>query len=109
MRTTEERLRAARARAKKLDRARKNRRITALCGGGSLAILAVLALLMPGITARFPAESYGGGMTASVFSRGSLGYLLVGVLAFALGVCVTLLCLRLRESVGDGENEDPRT
>ena len=35
MRTTEERLRAARKRARALDRARKNRRITALCGGGA--------------------------------------------------------------------------
>ena len=46
MRTTEERLRAARKRARALDRARKNRRITALCGGGSLAILAALALCL---------------------------------------------------------------
>ena len=29
--------------------------------------------------------------------------------AFALGVCVTLLCLRLRDSGGDEENGDPRT
>ena len=48
-------------------------------------------------------------MTASVFSQGSLGYLVIGVLAFALGVCVTLLCLRLRDSGGDEEDGDPRT
>ena len=34
-------------------------------------------------------------MTASLFTGGSLGYLLVGLLAFALGVCVTVLCVRL--------------
>ena len=35
-------------------------------------------------------------MTASLFTGESLGYLLVGLLAFALGVCVTVLCVRLR-------------
>ena len=26
-----------------------------------------------------------------------IGYVIVGILAFALGICVTLLCIRLKE------------
>ena len=56
-----------------------------------------LALAMPSVTARFSGADYYGGMTASLFTGESLGYLLVGLLAFALGVCVTVLCVRLHE------------
>ena len=52
---------------------------------------------MPSVTARFSGADYYGGMTASLFTGESLGYLLVGLLAFALGVCVTVLCVRLHE------------
>ena len=54
-----------------------------------------LALTMPSVTARFSGADYYGGMSASLFSGESLGYLLVGLLAFALGVCVTALCFPL--------------
>ena len=36
----------------------------------------------------------------------SLGYLVVGLLAFALGVCVTVLCVRLRGHEGDSADEE---
>ena len=46
-------------------------------------------------------------MTASLFSGESLGYLLVGLLAFALGVCVTVLCVHLHERErGEGSEEE---
>ena len=67
-----------------------------------------LALAMPSITARFSGADYGGGMTASIFSGGSLGYLVVGLLAFALGVCVTILCLRLRSYEQDEDDRERR-
>ena len=38
----------------------------------------------------------------------SLGYLLVGLLAFALGVCVTVLCVRLHERERDEGSEEER-
>ena len=46
------------------------------------------------------------GMAASIFSGRSLGYLVVGLLAFALGVCVTVLCVRLRGHEGDSADEE---
>ena len=71
-------------------------RIAAVSGAAAcLAAILGLALAMPSVTARFSDADYYGGMTASLFTGESLGYLLVGLLAFALGVCVTALCFRL--------------
>ena len=105
MRTTDERLAAAKRLAKKLRRQRRSH--MAAFGGAAACFAAILglALAMPAVTARFSDVDYGGGMTASIFTSGSLGYLAVGLLAFALGVCVTVLCFRLRkyEREQDGE------
>lgn len=57
-------------------------------------------------TERFSDAALGGGMAASIFSGRSLGYLVVGLLAFALGVCVTVLCVRLRGHEGDSADEE---
>ena len=59
-----------------------------------------------GITEGFSDTALGGGMAASIFSGRSLGYLVVGLLAFALGVCVTVLCIRLRGHEGDSADEE---
>ena len=110
MRTTDERLAAAKRRAEELKRRQRHRRSRAAavsCAAACLAVILGLSLAMPSITERFSGTDYGIGMTASLFSAGSLGYILVGVLAFALGVCVTVLCFRLRERDGDdGEQDD---
>lgn len=110
MRTTDERLAAAKRRAEELKRRQRHRRSLAAavsCAAACLAVILGLSLAMPSITARFSGADYGIGMTASLFSEGSLGYILVGVLAFSLGVCVTVLCFRLRErDADDGEQDD---
>ena len=107
MRTTAERLAAAKQRARELERQR--RRARGILGAGTAACLAIivsLALAMPGITEGFSDTALGGGMAASIFSGRSLGYLVVGLLAFALGVCVTVLCIRLRGHEGDSADEE---
>ena len=112
MRTTAERLTAAKERAQELERERQRRRARGILCAGTAACLAVivsLALVMPGITEGFSDAALGGGMAASIFSGRSLGYLVVGLLAFALGVCVTVLCVRLRgheQDTADGERHD---
>lgn len=108
MRTTEERVSAARRRAKELARRRRSRIAVFAGAAACLAMILSLALAMPSITARFSGAAYGGGMTASMFSGDSLGYLLVGLLAFALGVCVTVLCIRLRRYERDADDEERR-
>ena len=110
MRTTDERLAAAKRRAEEIKRQERSlrSRIAAVSGAAAcLAAILGLALAIPSVTARFSGADYYGGMTASLFSGESLGYLLVGLLAFALGVCVTVLCVRLHERErGEGSEEE---
>ena len=111
MRTTAERLAAAKRRARELERERQRRRARGILCAGTAACFAVivsLALAIPSVTARFSGADYYGGMTASLFTGESLGYLLVGLLAFALGVCVTVLCVRLHERERDEGSEEER-
>ena len=109
MRTTDERLAAAKRRAEKLRRQRRDSAAVFACAAACLAAIAGLSLAMPSVTARFPDADYSsGGMAASIFSGGSLGYLLVGLLAFALGVCVTVLCFRLRRYERDEDSGERR-
>ena len=57
------------------------------------------SLAMPGIAASIQTGDYFGFETAaSIFHSGvALGYIVIGLLAFLLGVCVTVLCFRLRQ------------
>ena len=109
MRTTDERLAAAKRRAEEIKRQERSRRSRIAAVSGAAACLAAilgLALAMPGITEGFSDAALGGGMAASIFSGRSLGYLVVGLLAFALGVCVTVLCVRLHERERDEGSEE---
>ena len=111
MRTTDERLAAAKRRAEEIKRQERSlrSRIAAVSGAAAcLAAILGLALAMPSVAARFSGADYYGGMTASLFTGESLGYLLVGLLAFALGVCVTVLCVRLHERERDEDSEEER-
>ena len=62
--------------------------------------------MMPGIAAKIQTGDYTDfETTGSVFhSSAALGYIVIGLLAFLLGVCVTILCFRLRQL----EREDER-
>ena len=64
---------------------------------------------MPGIAASIQAGNYAGFETAaSMYGGGAaLGYIVIGLLAFLLGVCVTVLCFRLRQmSREDGQDKE---
>ena len=109
MRTTAERLAAAKRRARELERERQRRRARGIFCAGTAACLAIivsLALAMPGITEGFSDAALGGGMAASIISGRSLGYLGVALRAFALGVCGTVLCVRLRGQERDTADEE---
>ena len=64
-----------------------------------LVLLIGASLAMPGIAASIQTGDYSGFETAaSIFHSGvALGYIVIGLLAFLLGVCVTVLCFRLRQ------------
>ena len=115
MRSHEERITEAKRRIAKIEREKRLRRNTITMASAVAACLALLvgaSLAMPGITANIQTGDYSGFETAaSIFHGGAaLGYIVIGLLAFLLGVCVTVLCFRLRqlsrENAQDKESED---
>ena len=74
------------------------RRLSGLTGALLAALVLVIAV-MPGGGATAPTEPVYG---AFLLSREAGGYVLAAVLAFALGVAVTLLCLKRKQSKDTG-------
>ena len=112
MRSHEERVAEAKRRIAKIEREKRLRRdkITMISAAAAcLALLIGASLAMPGIAAHIQTGDYSGFETAaSIFHGGAaLGYIVIGLLAFLLGVCVTVLCFRLRQmSREDGQDEE---
>ena len=115
MRSHEERVVETKRRIAKIEREKRLRRdkITMISAvAACLALLIGASLAMPGIAANIQTGNYSGFETAaSMYGGGAaLGYIVIGLLAFLLGVCVTVLCFRLRqmnrEDGQDRESED---
>ena len=114
MRSHEERVAEAKRRIAAGEQENRRRRNTITMASAVAACLALLigaSLAMPGIAANIQTGDYSGFETAaSIFHGGAaLGYIVIGLLAFLLGVCVTVLCFRLRqmhrEDTRDTESE----
>ena len=102
MRSHEERVVETKRRIAKIEREKRLRRSTITMASAVAACLVLLigaSLAMPGIAATLQAGDYSGFETAaSMYGGGAaLGYIVIGLLAFLLGVCVTVLCFRLRQ------------
>ena len=102
MRSHEERVAETKRRIAARQREKRLRRNTITMASTVAACLALLigaSLAMPGIAANIQTGDYSGFETAaSIFHGGAaLGYIVIGLLAFLLGVCVTVLCFRLRQ------------
>ena len=102
MRSHEERVAEAKRRIAQIEREKRRRRNTVIMASAAAACLALLigaSLAMPGIAANIQTGNYSGFETAaSMYGGGAaLGYIVIGLLAFLLGVCVTVLCFRLRQ------------
>ena len=115
MRSHEERVAETKRRIAKMEREKRLRRdkITMISAvAACLALLIGASLAMPGIAANIQTGDYSGFETAaSIFHGGAaFGYIVIGLLAFLLGVCVTVLCFRIRqlsrENAQDKESED---
>ena len=111
----EERVAETKRRIAKIERENRLRRNTITMVSAVAACLALLigaSLAMPGIAASIRTGDYSGFETAaSMYGGGAvLGYIVIGLLAFLLGVCVTVLCFRLRQMSREGgqdrESED---
>ena len=112
MRSHEERVAETKRRIAKMEREKRLRRNTVTMASAVAACLVLLigaSLAMPGIAARIQTGDYSGFETAaSMYGGGAaLGYIVIGLLAFLLGVCVTVLCFRIRQlSREDGQDEE---
>ena len=101
MRNTEERVLAVKQRAKEIERQkriRKGRIVMVSYSAASLLLIIGLSFAMPGIMAGMPESEYAYfGAAAGIFNQNEgFGYVLIGLLAFLLGVSVTILGYRLR-------------
>ena len=112
MRSLEERVAETKRRIAKMEQEKRLWRNTVTMASAVAACLALLigaSLAMPGIAAHIQTDDYSGFETsASMYGGGAaLGYIVIGLLAFLLGVCVTVLCFRLRQmSREDGQDEE---
>ena len=106
MRTNEERINAMHAQASELKKQKRARQVKIIQAAGaavSFAATIVLAVCMPRL-ADFgtgspigPADS-ARDMNASIFGNSTaLGYIVIALIAFLLGVTLTIFCFRLRE------------
>ena len=102
MRSHEERVAETKRRIAKIEREKRLRRNTITMTSAVAACLALImgvSFVMPDIAVKIQTGDCTGLETAgSMYGGGTaLGYIVIGLLAFLLGVCVTVLCFRLRQ------------
>lgn len=102
MRTDKERINMMHARAAQLEKQKRARKVRILQSAGaviSFAAVIMFAIFMPRISdaGEGTPSGPGGGMHASIFGDSAvLGYIVVSIIAFLLGVVLTVFCFRLR-------------
>ena len=101
MRTNEERIAAMHQRAKQLqyeNRKRTSGYIQAAAVTLSFAAVLLLAFLMPPFAGISMKDAIPAGMHGSIFSESNaLGYIIVSIVAFALGAAVTIFCFYMKK------------
>lgn len=101
MRSHEERFAETKRRIAARQRREQRRRstITTLFEAACLVLIVGVSFAMPGMVAGVrPGDFAGYETAASMYGDGAaLGYIVIGLLSFLLGVCVTVLCFRLRQ------------
>ena len=101
MRTNEERTGLIHQRTAEIKRERqkkKQRALDTVCIAACLTLVVGIGSFMPGLVVGIPGGEvhHASGAASLVGSHAALGYILMGLMAFLLGVCVTVLLYRLR-------------
>ena len=104
MRSTDEQLRLVRSRASKL-RLKREGMLRRGLSAGCLLLALTLGLILPW-TGGGEVTVDGAFFGSAVHFSPVAGYIVVAVLAFALGTCVTLLCVHRRERAESPEEEE---
>ena len=76
----------------------------------AFCIIVGVSFVMPGIVGQItPGTSSGFETAATILGGGTaLGYMVIGLLAFILGVCVTILCFRIRQMDKEEQTEEQK-
>ena len=111
MRTNEERITALHERAGKLSRERRRRQFAAVCAASAavcIGLLIGLACLIPKTVENPTVEYAKNSLNASIFSGSNmLGFIVIVILAFLLGITVTVFCFRLKKWMDKKPPENP--
>lgn len=106
MRTNEERLAALHKRADEIEntyRIRRNTILQVASLAAGLVLVILMALAMPRYVGLIDSETASNIMSASIFSDSwVIGYIVIAVIAFLLGISVTIFAFRLKR-MGDGD------
>ena len=99
MRTNEERAGLIHKRTAEIKRERQKKKQHALdmiCITACLILIIGIGSFIPGLTADITSEEvhHASGVASLVGSHAALSYILMGIMAFLLGVCVTVLLYR---------------
>ena len=111
MRSKEERIAEVKRRAaekERKERQRRGRLTAAFSAAACLVLIVGVSLCLPGITGQMEPGGTAGLETVGGIFGGSeaLGYIVIGLLAFLLGVSVTILCFRIRRMDGQERAEE---
>lgn len=111
MRSTKERAAAVSRRVKEIRRQKQLRReriigVSAVAAGFSIVL--GFSFAFPSLMARLPCGDYSYfGAAGSILDGGSgFGFVIVGLVSFLLGVCVTILCNRIHLKSEKNNMED---
>ena len=101
MRTNEERAGLVHKRTEDIKRKQKKLKQCAfdmICFAACLILIIGIGSFMPGLMLGITADEihHSSGTASLVGNHAALGYILMGLMAFLLGVCVTVLLYRLR-------------
>lgn len=114
MMTEEERIQRIRRRTaeiRKHDQKQKQFLGDLGCVAACLVVIICIGLYMPSVTESLSLQNLKelrhSSVTASIIGQnGALGYIIMGILSFVLGVCVTVILYRIRER--SRQNRDER-
>lgn len=110
MKTTDERMALIAQRAdkiKKENKMKKRRFMGAGCAAACIVFVVCLGAGMPALTEGISGAdiSYGYGAAGMIAHDPKVGYIIMGILSFALGVCVTLIVHKLFKDKGVDNEE----
>lgn len=112
MRSTTERMKLLKIRTDEINKRRTARKhaITAVsCYSFCIAFIVIISLLVSNLNFAGYEQMRPIGVASIFINKPFLGYIVVGILAFLLGISVTLMCDMLHKRKKTGDREHDRT